>query len=115
MLETVKYYKAVQHVNTHGIDLPCFIGSSPSASIISVMLAAMLETINQRQVFNLSNGNLPMLLLDGHQSGLELPFLKYIKDKAHLWKVCLGVPYGTHLWQVGDSSEQNGYFKMALY
>ncbi len=26
----------------------------------------------------------------------------------------MGVPYGTHLWQVGDSAEQNGAFKMAL-
>lgn len=26
----------------------------------------------------------------------------------------MGVPYGTSYWQVGDSSEQNGCFKMAL-
>ncbi len=26
----------------------------------------------------------------------------------------MGVPYGTSYWQVGESSEQNGYFKMAL-
>jgi hypothetical protein len=25
-----------------------------------------------------------------------------------------GVPYGTYVWQVSDSSEQNGAFKMAL-
>ena len=25
----------------------------------------------------------------------------------------IGVPYGTSLWQVGDSSEQNGSYKMA--
>jgi hypothetical protein len=27
---------------------------------------------------------------------------------------CIGVPYGTSYWQVGDSREQNGCFKMAL-
>jgi len=27
--------------------------------------------------------------------------------------VCQGVPYGTSLWQVADSSEQNGAFKTA--
>ncbi len=27
--------------------------------------------------------------------------------------VCQGVPYGTSLWQVTDSSKQNGYFKSA--
>ena len=30
------------------------------------------------------------------------------------WNACVGVPYGTSYWQVGDSSEQNGCFKMAL-
>jgi hypothetical protein len=31
-----------------------------------------------------------------------------------MWKACIGVPYGTSYWQVGDSTEQNGCFKMAL-
>ena len=26
----------------------------------------------------------------------------------HPWMVCQGVPYGTSLWQVADSSKQNG-------
>ena len=30
------------------------------------------------------------------------------------WDVCIGLPYGTSYWQVGDSTEQNGCFKMAL-
>jgi len=28
--------------------------------------------------------------------------------------VCIGVPYGTSLWQVADSKEQNGSYKIAL-
>ena len=32
----------------------------------------------------------------------------------HLWMVSIGVPYGTSLWQVGDSYQQNGHFKIAL-
>ena len=28
--------------------------------------------------------------------------------------VCIGVPYGTSLWQVADSKEQNGSFKIAI-
>ena len=27
---------------------------------------------------------------------------------------CIGVPYGTALWQVGDSSKQNGAYKISL-
>ena len=43
-----------------------------------------------------------------------MPFLRYINDKDHPWKVCLGLPNGTALWQVGDSAEQNGSWKMAM-
>ena len=28
--------------------------------------------------------------------------------------MCLGVPYGTALWQVGDSKEQNGSFYISM-
>jgi hypothetical protein len=56
----------------------------------------------------------PVLILDGHGSRMRLPFLKYINDPTHPWVVCLGVPYGTHIWQVADSSKLNGSFKIAL-
>jgi len=36
------------------------------------------------------------------------------KEKGTKWNVCIGVPYGTSYWQVGDSAEQNGCFKMYL-
>ena len=74
----------------------------------------ILVTLDHLQVFDQSDGDQPFLLLDGHGSRLGLPFLSYINDAAHKWVVCIGVPYGTSLWQVGDSSEQNGAYKMAL-
>ena len=54
-------------------------------------------------------------MLDGHKSRLELPFLQYINTPRDHWVVCIGVPYGTALWQVGDSKEQNGSFNIAMY
>ena len=65
-------------------------------------------------VFNRSEGKRPFLLLDGHGSRLQLSFLEYIHSEQYPWVVCIGVPYGTALWQVGDSSQQNGAYKMAL-
>jgi hypothetical protein len=56
----------------------------------------------------------PFLLLDGHGSRLELPFLKYINNLLPEWVVCIGVPYGTLHWQVGNSAKHNGSYKMAL-
>jgi hypothetical protein len=74
----------------------------------------MLETIDKLNVFDCSDGSPPFLLLDGHGSRFDLKFLEYINQEETKWKVCSGVPYGTSYWQVGDSIEQNGCFKMAL-
>jgi hypothetical protein len=98
----------------NGIKIPCFVGSSPKASITSKMLMEMLKLLDDLNVYDRSNGKLPVLILDGHHSRMKLPFLKYINDSDHQWSVCLGVPYGTHIWQVADSSELNGNFKIAL-
>ena len=53
----------------------------------------------------------PLLLLDGHVSQWELSFLQYVNKKKTEWAVCIGVPYGTSLWQVGDSSQKMGRIK----
>lgn len=45
---------------------------------------------------------------------MMLPFLKYVYDPSHKWHCCFGVPYATHIWQVGDASAINGSFKMNL-
>jgi molybdopterin converting factor small subunit len=75
----------------------------------------MLKTIDDAGVFERTPGGpVPFLLLDGHHSRLEVPFLDYIFDDKHKWFVCIGVPYATHYWQVADSSELNGTYKMAL-
>jgi hypothetical protein len=94
-----------------GKEIPCHINVSPNASISSEMLAEMLSDMNGAEIFDqLTDGPKPFLLLDGHHNRMELPFLQYIHDNAHPWVVCISVPYGTHLWQVADSSELNGAF-----
>jgi hypothetical protein len=97
-----------------GIEIPCFVGYLPNASITSQMLASILEVINQSGVFDREDGSPPFLLLDGHNSRFGLPFLKYIHDERHKWTCCIGVPHGTHLWQVTDSSAMNDNFKLVL-
>jgi len=74
----------------------------------------MLEAVDKLDVFDQLNGLNPFLLLDGHGSRFELEFLEYIHNEKTKWNCCIGLPYGTSYWQVGDSSEQNGCFKMAL-
>ena len=94
--------------------IPCFYGVSPHGGITGKMLADMLGYLDEKQVFERSNNTLPFLLVDGHNSRLSYEFLKYITGNDHKWKVCIGVPYGTHLWQVADSPEMNGAFKIGL-
>jgi hypothetical protein len=56
-------------------------------------------------------GPLPFLLLDGHGSRFQLPFLRCTGNKDHKWNVCVGVPNGTAYWQVGRTERklENGH------
>ena len=98
----------------NGKEIPCFYGASPHGGITGQMLADMLKFLDERNVYERSDNLKPFLLLDGHNSRFSLEFLSYINDEAHEWVVCIGVPYGTHIWQVADSCELNGTMKIFL-
>lgn len=89
----------------NNIDVPTFCCASESGSITAELLVAMLQTIDSLGVFDRSDGVPPFLLLDGHGSRFDLTFLEYINTPCTKWNVCIGVPYGTSYWQVGDSRE----------
>ena len=74
----------------------------------------MLKYLDELEVFDQSTGLSPFLILDGHGSRFELEFLEYINTCETKWKVNIGLPNDTSYWQVGNSMEQNGCFKMAL-
>ena len=95
-----------------GIKVPTLVRWGPKGSITSEFLVDICATLDHFKVFNRDDGAKPFILLDGHQSRIELPFLEYVNDPAHPWCACIGVPYGIDLWQVGDSEEQNGTFNM---
>ncbi len=95
-----------------GKEIKCYVSTSPKVSITSEMLVDMLTRIDCAGVFAREQDGLKQfLLLDGNHSRFEIPFLDYIHDCRHKWVVCIGVPYGTHTWQMADSSEMNGAFK----
>jgi hypothetical protein len=74
----------------------------------------MLAHMDKTGIFAQDTGPPPFLIIDGHGSRFDLLFLEYINNPEHNWNVCIGVPYGTSYWQVGDSTEQNGCYKMAI-
>jgi hypothetical protein len=98
----------------NGKEVPCMVSNTENGSITSELLVSFLKHMDDLDLFPREDGLKPFLLLDGHCSRLELPFLQYVNDPNHEWVVCIGVPYGTSYWQVADSSEQNGSYKMAL-
>jgi hypothetical protein len=89
-----------------GKEIPCFVCTSPKASITSQLLADMLQYMDSLQVFDRSGNKKPFLLLDGHQSCMIVPFLQYIHGAGHEWVCCIGVPYATHIWQVAGGRWQ---------
>ncbi len=96
-----------------GKEIEAFVTCSESGSITSAMLTDVLTYLDKKLQFDWNEAD-PFLLLDGHGSRFELPFLDYVKTPENKWTVCIGVPYGTNLWQVGGSSQQNGAYKMSL-
>ena len=87
---------------------------NPEWSITSAVLIDILETLDHLKVVDRAKWRKPCLLLDGYWSRFALDFLKYVIDLLHEWFVCIGVPYGTALWQTGDSREKNGAYNIAL-
>ena len=94
-----------------GVDVPCFIQYSPHGGISASILTNCLRRMDELNLFPRVLNKKPFLLLDGHDSRFSLHFLNYIRDSNHPWSCCIGLPYGTHLWQVGDSKAQNGNYK----
>mmetsp|Transcript_27693 Transcript_27693/g.50155 ORF Transcript_27693/g.50155 Transcript_27693/m.50155 type:complete len:147 (+) Transcript_27693:227-667(+) len=87
-----------------GKQIPCYVTATPHGGIDAEVLTDMLRTMDRLRIYEHRDDLCPFVLLDGHQSRFDEVFLRYINDPAHKWVVAIGVSYGTHIWQVGDSS-----------
>ncbi len=105
-----KYYPYGPTCIVKGRSVPAVVTYSESGSITSDILMQVLKHLDTNLCFDRTEA-MPFLLLDGHGSRFELPFLEYVNSADTKWTVCIGVPYGTNLWQVGDSAQQNGAYK----
>jgi hypothetical protein len=72
----------------------------------------MLAKMDEHSLFDRSARINNFLLCDGHRSRFEEPFLEYTLESDMPWTCCIGVPYGTAVWKVGDSPEQNVTLKI---
>ena len=96
--------------------MPSLIAFTESGSVNGQVLKASFKRMDDLGLYSYerAEGLTPFALIDGHQPRIDLDFLKYINAEETHWNVCIGVSYGTSLWQVGDSNQQNGRFKMLL-
>ena len=92
--------------------IPALITSSKKGSITSEILKHAFERLDQLGIYACTPELTPFALFDAHDSRLRVPFLRYINEQLHKWVFCIGLPNGTHKWQVGDSKEQNGSWKV---
>ena len=98
MVPTYTYKGKTVHVLCHW---------SAECSFTSAILVDMFAVVDHFGIMDRSTSVQTFLLVDGHGSRFELPFLEYICDPLYLWAVCDNVPYGTTLWQLEDYPEQN--------
>ena len=102
-----------------GKKIPAVVGMSEKGCITSAILVAALDKLDELGIYpRVSGGPIPFILLDAHDSRLQVTFLEKINsriiDDDPAWVVQIGLPNGTSLWQVGDSSEQNGLYKISM-
>jgi hypothetical protein len=100
-----------------GKEVPCFVRFHESGGITGELLLQIFKTLEYHELFHdaRANGKTPFVLMDGHGSRFYLPLVQYLNAPSSKYCMSIGVPYGTSFWQVGDSEEQNGSFKIATY
>jgi hypothetical protein len=101
-----------------GKEIPALVAMTKKGSMTSEILAKVPDRLDELDVFPRTEGGpLPFCLFDAHDSRLQVPFLEKVNKKMFgkpMWKVCIGLPNGTSKWQLGDSKEQNGSWKIAM-
>jgi len=91
-----------------GVSVPALVTCSSKGSITSDILTAAFKRLDDLGIYCCTPNLKPFALFDAHDSRLRVPFLRYINSPTNRWVFCIGLPNGTHKWQVGDSQEQNG-------
>ena len=81
----------------HGKEVPYLVQLSPKELITSDIIVDIVATLYHPELFDQSIRKKHHLLIDGHGSCFELPFVKYVTNKDE-WVIYLGVPYWTSMW-----------------
>jgi len=112
-MENIEFITWNRKIWWGGGEIPTFMGCSERGRITPEILKEAMANISSFNLFDRKEA-IPVLLLDGHGSRFDLHVMDYVNAPATKWCVLIRVPYGVDLWQVADSSGQNGSFKCEL-
>ena len=88
-----------------GVLISVLVTSSYKGSIKNDILTAVFQRLDELGVYARTPDRNPFALCNAHGSRIQVPFLRYINNPTHRLVFCIGLPNGTHKWQVGDSRE----------
>lgn len=114
-----KAFPGSPYCEYQGKRIPAIVAMSQKGSMTSEILATALDKLDELEVFpRTSGGPILCVLLDAHDTHLQVEYLERVNrriiDDDPAWMSSIGLPNGTAVWQLGDSSEQNGSYKMAM-
>jgi len=92
---------------------PALVTCSKKGSITLDILKSAFERLDKSNIYKRTTTLKPFALFDAHDSRLQVPFLWYINNPLRPWILCIGLPNGTHKWQVRDINEH--YLAKAIW
>ena len=108
-----KYHLGRPSCTYKGKTVPWLVGFSEGGGISGNSLTDVLRHLEDFKLYD--NDKKTLLFLCCWLMGMLViwySFLKFICGENHKWTVVFGVTYETSLWQVGDSTYQNGTYKI---
>ena len=82
-----KVFPGTPKCTFRGKEVDSLVTCSPKGSITSEILKQIFERLDDLGVYERTEGRVPMALFDAHDSRLQVPFLRYINNKKHLWRL----------------------------
>jgi len=78
-----------------GKEVPALLAVTSKGSMTSKILARALERLDKLGIYERTeDGPIPMVIFDGHDTRLQLPFLEYVNEEVlgrSRWRACIGL------------------------
>ena len=94
--------------------IPCLVAVNETGTITSSIIVPIMKHIDKHAPLHRTATTSRFLLFDGHQTRFQEYFLVYANTPETKWVCCIGLPYNTKFWQVGDAEKINGKYSSEI-